>query len=148
MTSKISNYFHAFKNKLLEADEIYGKCNDDIIGFERELEELFSLEEYEKNFLVILGYTYRLEDVSQRLYYTFQEAVYAIDLDKLMRNEESLKLNTIAYTMVLTNILREYESKSVDETIKQKAILEYKKLEEKKAKETQQKLCLHFGEGS
>lgn len=135
MTSKISNYFHAFKNKLLEADEIYGKCNDDIIGFERELEELFSLEEYEKNFLVILGYTYRLEDVSQRLYYTFQEAVYAIDLDKLMRNEESLKLNTIVYTMVLTNILREYESKSVDETIKQKAILEYKKLEEKKAKE-------------
>lgn len=135
MTSKISNYFHAFKNKLLEADEIYGKCNDDIIGFEKELEELFSLEEYEKNFLVILGYTYRLEDVSQRLYYTFQEAVYAIDLDKLMRNEESLKLNTIVYTMVLTNILREYESKSVDETIKQKAILEYKKLEEKKAKE-------------
>lgn len=135
MTNEISNYFHAFKNKILEADEIYAKCGKDILEFEKLLIQSESLEDYENNFLVILGYTYRLDDVSQRLYYTFQEAIYAIDLDKLMRNEESLKLNTIVYTMVLANILREFESKSVDETIKQKAILEYKKLEEKKAKE-------------
>ena len=135
MTNEISNYFHAFKNKILEADEIYAKCGKDILEFEKLLMESESLEDYENNFLVILGYTYRLDDVSQRLYYTFQEAIYAIDLDKLMRNEESLKLNTIVYTMVLSNILKEYETKSVDETIKQKAILEYKKLEEKKAKE-------------
>ncbi|MGP2658056.1 hypothetical protein ACOJTA_13550 [Malaciobacter sp. WC5094] len=135
MTNEISNYFHAFKNKILEADEIYAKCGKDILEFEKLLIESEPLEDYENNFLVILGYTYRLDDVSQRLYYTFQEAIYAIDLDKLMKNEDSLKLNTIVYTLVLANILREYESKSVDETIKEKAILEYKKLEEKKAKE-------------
>ncbi|MFK2823737.1 hypothetical protein ACH5BK_12245 [Arcobacter sp. YIC-80] len=135
MTNEISNYFHAFKNKILEADEIYAKCGKDILEFEKLLIESEPLEDYENNFLVILGYTYRLDDVSQRLYYTFQEAIYAIDLDKLMKNEDSLKLNTIVYTLVLANILREYESKSVDETIKEKAILEYTKLEEKKAKE-------------
>jgi len=135
MTNEISNYFHAFKNKILEADEIYAKCGKDILEFEKLLIESEPLEDYENNFLVILGYTYRLDDVSQRLYYTFQEAIYAIDLDKLMKNEDSLKLNTIVYTLVLANILREYESKTVDETIKEKAILEYKKLEEKKAKE-------------
>ncbi|MGA1941194.1 hypothetical protein [Arcobacter sp. YIC-310] len=135
MTNEISNYFHAFKNKILEADEIYAKCGKDILEFEKLLIESEPLEDYENNFLVILGYTYRLDDVSQRVYYTFQEAIYAIDLDKLMKNEDSLKLNTIVYTLVLANILREYESKSVDETIKEKAILEYKKLEEKKAKE-------------
>lgn len=135
MTNEISNYFHAFKNKILEADEIYAKCGKDILEFEKLLIESEPLEDYENNFLVILGYTYRLDDVSQRLYYTFQEAIYAIDLDKLMKNEDSLKLNTIVYTLVLANILREYESKLVDETIKEKAILEYKKLEEKKAKE-------------
>ncbi|UTJ07558.1 hypothetical protein [Arcobacter roscoffensis] len=135
MTSEISNYFHAFKNKTLEADEIYAKCGKTILEFEQKFKETLSFEEYENNFLVILGYTYRLTDVSQRLYYTFQEAVYAIDLDKLMRNEDSLKLNTIVYTLVLANILKEYESKQIDEDIKQKAILEYKKLEERKAKE-------------
>lgn len=135
MTNEISNYFHAFKNKILEADEIYAKCGKDILEFEKLLIESEPLEDYENNFLVILGYTYRLDGISQRLYYTFQEAIYAIDLDKLMKNEDSLKLNTIVYTLVLANILREYESKSVDETIKEKAILEYKKLEEKKAKE-------------
>ncbi len=135
MTSGISDYFHAFKNRILEAEEIYAKCGKDILEFEKKLLEIESLDDYENNFLVILGYTYRLNDVSQRLYYTFQEAVYAIDLDKLMRNEESLKLNTIVYTLVLANILKEYESKQVDEDIKQKAILEYKKLEERKAKE-------------
>lgn len=137
MTSGISDYFHAFKNKLLEADDIYGKCRKDIFEFEKILNESESLKEYEDNFLVILGYTYRLDDVSQRLYYTFQEAVYAIDLDKLMRNEDSLKLNSIVYTLVLANILREYESNEVDEDLKQKAILAYKKLEERKAKENQ-----------
>lgn len=135
MTSGISDYFHAFKNRILEAEEIYAKCGKDILEFEKKLQEIESLDDYENNFLVILGYTYRLNDISQRLYYTFQEAVYAIDLDKLMRNEESLKLNTIVYTLVLANIIKEYESKQVDEDIKQKAILEYKKLEERKAKE-------------
>ena len=59
---------------------------------------------------MILGYSYRLEDISQRLFFTFSEAVYAIDLDKLMRNEDSLKLNCIVYTLVLDVLIKEYPS--------------------------------------
>ena len=56
------------------------------------LEDLnFHKEFEEKIFLTILGYSYRLDDIKQRLFFTFSEAVYAVDLDKLMRNEDSLK---------------------------------------------------------
>jgi len=92
-------------------------------------------KEYEENFLTILGYSYRLEDVSQRLFFTFQEAVYAIDLDKLMRNEDSLKLNCIVYTLVLNALIKEFNTKEIDQVQKQKALEVYKKLEERKSKE-------------
>jgi len=92
-------------------------------------------KEYEENFLTILGYSYRLENVSQRLFFTFQEAVYAIDLDKLMRNEDSLKLNCIVYTLVLNALIKEFNTKEIDQVQKQKALEVYKKLEERKSKE-------------
>ena len=92
-------------------------------------------EEFEENFLTILGYSYRLEDISQRLFFTFSEAVYAIDLDKLMRNEDSLKLNSIVYILVLESIIKEYKTKEINIEQKQKAIDVYKKIEEKKAAE-------------
>lgn len=84
---------------------------------------------------MILGYSYRLEDVSQKLFFTFSEAVYAIDLDKLMRNEDSLKLNCIVYTLVLDVLIKEYNTKQIDEELKQKAIAVYKIVEDKKVKE-------------
>ncbi len=84
---------------------------------------------------MILGYTYRLEDISQRLYYTFQEGILAIDMERMMRNDEGIKINTIVYTMVLENILDEYSSNEINEDIKQKAITTYKKIEDQKAKE-------------
>lgn len=84
---------------------------------------------------MILGYSYRLENISQRLFFTFSEAVYAIDLDKLMRNEDSLKLNSIVYILVLDSIIKEYKTKEVDEEQKAKAKEVYKKIEDKKAAE-------------
>lgn len=84
---------------------------------------------------MILGYTYRLDDISQRLYYTFQEAIMAIDMERMMRNEDGKKLNSIVYIMVLKNICDEYITKNVNEEIKQKAIDIYKKVEERKAAE-------------
>jgi hypothetical protein len=84
---------------------------------------------------MILGYTYRLDDISQRLYYTFQEAIMAIDMERMMRNEDGKKLNSIVYIMVLKNICDEYITKNVNEEIKQKAIDTYKKVEERKAAE-------------
>ncbi len=92
-------------------------------------------KEFEENFLVILGYSYRLEDIKQRLFFTFSEAVYAIDLDKLMRNEDSLKLNSIVYILVLDSIIKEYKTKEINIEQKQKAVDVYKKIEERKAAE-------------
>ena len=92
-------------------------------------------KEFEENFLIILGYSYRLDDISQRLFFTFSEAVYAIDLDKLMKNEDSLKLNSIVYILVLETIIKEYKTKEVDEEQKAKAKEIYKKIEERKAAE-------------
>ena len=84
---------------------------------------------------MILGYSYRLEDISQRLFFTFSEAFYAIDLDKLMRNEDSLKLNSIVYILVLDSIIKEYKTKEINQEQKQKALEVYKKIEEKTAAE-------------
>lgn len=92
-------------------------------------------KDFEENFLIIFGYTYRLDDISQRVYYTFQEAILAIDMERMMRNEDGKKLNSIVYTMVLKNILDEYSSQNIDEELKQKAIDTYKKIEERKAAE-------------
>ena len=99
------------------------------------MEDLNFHEEFEENFLTILGYSYRLEDIKQRLFFTFSEAVYAVDLDKLMRNEDSLKLNSIVYILVLESIIKEYKTKEINIEQKQKAIDVYKKIEEKKAAE-------------
>ena len=92
-------------------------------------------KEFEENFLTILGYSYRLDDIKQRLFFTFSEAVYAVDLDKLMRNEDSLKLNCIVYILVLDVLIKEYKTKLIDENLKEKALVVYKKLEERKSKE-------------
>ena len=92
-------------------------------------------KDFEENFFIILGYSYRLEDISQRVFFTFSEAVYAIDLDKLMRNEDSLKLNSIVYILVLESIIKEFKTKEIDEEQKAKAKEVYKKIEEKKAAE-------------
>lgn len=135
MTSKISDYLYSFKNKILEANEISKQCETIIEEFANNLEkqDLYSL--YEENILTILGYTFRIEDISQRLFFTFQEAVYAIDLDKLMRNEDSLKLNAIVYTFVLNFLIKEYNNQPLPQEIKQKAINTYKEIENKKSKE-------------
>ena len=99
------------------------------------MEDLNFHEEFEENFLTILGYSYRLEDIKQRLFFTFSEAVYAVDLDKLMRNEDSLKLNCIVYILVLDSIIKEYKTKEINIEQKQKALEVYKRIEEKKAAE-------------
>ena len=52
-----------------------------------------------------------------------------------MRNEDSLKLNCIVYILVLDVLIKEYNTKEINEDLKQRALQVYKKLEEKKAKE-------------
>ena len=135
LIQKISDFIYSFKNKIIEAQDIASKYEEQILVFAQELKSLELHKEFEENFLIILGYSYRLEDISQRLFFTFSEAVYAIDLDKLMRNNDSLKLNCIVYILVLETIIKEYKTKEIDEVQKAKAKEVYKKIEEKKAAE-------------
>lgn len=135
LITEISNFIYSFKNKIVEANEIATKYEEQIVSFANELKNLDLDKEFEENFLIILGYSYRLDDISQRLFFTFSEAVYAIDLDKLMRNNDSLKLNSIVYILVLESIIKEYKTKEINIEQKQKALDVYKKIEEKKAAE-------------
>ena len=137
MIIEISDYLYSFKNKVLEADNIVKTCEDKISKYAVYLEKEGLKKEYEENFFTILGYTYRLPDNKQRLFYTFQEAVYAIDLDKLMRSEDSLKLNTIVYTLVLDSIIKEYKTSVINEEEKIKALDTYKIVQQRQAKENQ-----------
>lgn len=135
MIEEISEFLYSFKNKVVEAEDLASKYDKQIEKYSSYLIENGHDTEFEENFLTILGYSYRLEDVTQRLFFTFQEAVYAIDLDKLMKNDDSLKLNTIVYTLVLNVLINEYKSGQVDMEQKIKALEVYGKIEESKAKE-------------
>jgi len=135
MTNEISSYLYSFKNKVIEADELASKLNTQIEEFAKELRKEKLDIEFEENFLTILGYSYRLENISQRLFFTFQEAVYAIDLDKLMRNEDSERLNSIVYILVLDELIKEFNTSVIDEELKKKALDTYKKIEDRKASE-------------
>ena len=134
MINEISDYIYSFKNKTMEAEQIVEICEDKVSSYALYLEEGFK-KDYEDNFFTILGYTYRLEENKQRLFYTFQEAVYAIDLDKLMKNGDSLKLNTIVYILVLDSIIKEFKTAEVNEVEKKKALDTYKIVQQRQAKE-------------
>lgn len=115
---------------------------NEIVKFEKEIENFAKIvknseyyEEYFDNYLNIKGYSYRLHDESQRLFYTFQEAVYAIDLAKLMRDEAALLLNACVYVLVIHDCMDEYLNKEIDESLKAQAIAYYKNEEAKRAKE-------------
>lgn len=135
MINKISDYFYGFKNKVVEANEIANILNTQIQEFAKHLKKENLHQEFEENFLTILGYSYRLEDASQRVYFTFQEAIYAIDLDMLMKNEDSKRLNSIVYILVLDELIKEFNTGNIDTKQKEKALETYKKIEQRKAKE-------------
>lgn len=135
MIKNISDFIYSFKNNIVEAEEIVSNFDTVISKFAEDLKKEKFNEEFEENFLTILGYSYRLDDISQRLFFTFQEAVYAIDLDKLMKNEDSLRLNSIVYILVLDEIIKEFKTKKINEEQKQKALTVYKKIEDRKAAE-------------
>lgn len=135
MINEISNYLHGFKNKVMESDDILKTCKEKICMYSKYLENEGLNKDFEENYFTILGYSYRLIDNKQRLFYTFQEAIYAIDLDKLMRNDDSLKLNTIVYILVLSSIIKEYKTNIINEDEKKIALETYKKIEDRKARE-------------
>jgi len=52
-----------------------------------------------------------------------------------MKNEDSLKLNSIVYILVLDVLITEYNTNKINEEQKQKALDVYKKIEERKSQE-------------
>ena len=73
--------------------------------------------------------------MKHRLYQTFKEAIYAVDLSDLTRDEEGVKVNSFVYILVLSEMLCEClnEYYNVDE--KEKAISFYSKEQKKKSEE-------------
>lgn len=134
--NKISDFFLSFKNKEIEAVEI-SENKEFINDFAKVIKEDESYKEIYDNYLLIKGYTYRLDNTQQRLFYTFKEAVYAIDLAKLTRDEEGVKLNSLVYILVLKDCIAEYLNEDIDEDEKEKALNHYKKMQDKKASENE-----------
>jgi|TARA_R110002050_G_scaffold26062_3_gene69084 hypothetical protein len=116
-----TQFLYQYKNKQLEAKDVSELKGD----FEKYKNEIIKSEYYDKffdNYLNIKGYTYRLEKSDLRLFYTFQEAIYSIDLAKLTRDEEGILLNTVVYILVIDDCINEYLGNAIDENIKQRAI--------------------------
>ncbi|HIP12574.1 MAG TPA: hypothetical protein EYG73_07640 [Arcobacter sp.] len=121
------------KNKNLEENEII-EFENDINKFSSQARENISDENYEL-FLNTLGYAYRLENSAQRLYYTFNEAVSAVDIAKLTNDIDSLENYSFIYSMALNTCILDYLKKDINDDEIQEAITVYKKLEEQKSKE-------------
>lgn len=136
MLEEIENFIYNYKNKSIEASEI-ATFKDIFSKFSQDLINTNYYKEFYENYLNIRGYTYRVDNPSLRLFYTFQEAVYAIDLAKLTKDEEGVKLNSIVYALVINDLIKEYLGEKIDENIKNEAIAFYKKEQLRVSKENQ-----------
>ncbi len=118
----------------MEASEII-EHKDTIKEFANNVRQSDDFEEFHETYLHIRGYAYRLEDAQQRLFYTFSEAVSSVDMAKLMRDDEALKMNCQIYLIILDICIDEFLGQAINEEEKQKAIDSYKELEKQKSKE-------------
>lgn len=121
MFEEITQFLYQYKNNQLEANEI-AKLKDKFEKYKEEIQKSEFFDKFYNNYLNIKGYTYRLDNSSLRLFYTFQEAIYSIDLAKLTRDNDAVLLNTVVYILVLCDCIDEFLGNNIDENIKQKAI--------------------------
>ena len=135
LEQRLKDFYLEFKNQQIDEKEIINTHKEIIFFFNNEILEDDYTKEIEENILLIYGYTFRLNDNNQRLFYTFSEAVNAINMENLMRNEDGVKLNAYVYTRVLKLILDEIINNNIDKEFKLKAINAHKALEDAKAKE-------------
>ncbi len=133
--NKIKDFFLGFKNSTIDEKDIISNEINTINSFFEEIKNEEYTSSIEKNILTIYGYTFRLNDLNQRLYYTFSEAVNAINMDNLMKNEEGVKLNSYVYLYVIKLIINEIQNDNVDEELILKAKKTYQEMENNKAKE-------------
>lgn len=134
MIEKIFDFFYKFKNVELEVEEII-ELKDEITRLSLDVNTSSYYKEIYSNYLLIKGYTYRLEDSSLRLFYTFKEAIYALDLAKLTKDDEGIKLNSAVYILVINDCVNEVLGNEINLDIKNEAIEFYKKEQTKKNKE-------------
>ena len=132
----IIDFFLSFKSKICEVEEILDHQKT-IKKFSNSIRESQEFIEIYDNYLNIRGFTHRLDSSKERLFYTFSEAVYAIDTAKLMRDEAGLNLNARVYSVVLDECIKEYNGEAINEEELLKAKAFYKEQEELRAKEAQ-----------
>ena len=132
--TNIKEFLLQFKNQSIDENEII-KHKDIIKNFANKIRKKEDLSQYYDVFLTTLGYSYRLENSAQRLYYTFGEAVTAMDIANLTKDEKLLETNEYIYSLILDICIDEFLENSIDEDEKNNAIKSYKKLEEQKSKE-------------
>ncbi len=131
---KILNFFIAYKNKEQEVEDILN-MKENITLYNNSIRNSDYFKEYYDNYLLIKGYTYRLVDDKQRLFYTFREAVYSCDLAKLTKDDEGIKLNSFIYMCVIKDCISELLEEVINEDEKQEAIAHYEKEQKRKSQE-------------
>lgn len=124
MFEELTQFLYQYKNNQLEAEEIV-KLEKEFKKYKEQIIKSEYFDKFYNNYLNIKGYTYRLDNPTLRLFYTFQEAVYSIDLAKLTRDNDAILLNSIVYILVLNDAIDEFLGNNIDEDVKQKAIQFY-----------------------
>ena len=131
---KILTFFIEYKNKEQEVEDIINN-KEIIVLYNNAIRNSEYFKEHYTNYLLIKGYTYRLEDVKQRLFYTFREAIYSCDLAKLSKDEEGIKLNSFIYMCIIKDCITELLKEDFNEDEKQEAIVYYDKEQKRKSQE-------------
>ncbi|RXJ81962.1 hypothetical protein [Arcobacter sp. F2176] len=134
MFDEATQFLYQYKNKQLEAKDV-SELKEEVEKYKNEIIKSEYYNKFYDNYLNIKGYTYRLERSDLRLFYTFQEAIYSIDLAKLTHDEEGVLLNTVVYILVINDCINEYLENDIDENIKQKAIEFYQNEQKRVAAE-------------
>ena len=137
MINQITEFFSQFKNQTVETDELVTLHQEAIKDFASILRDEKLDKAYYENYLTIVGYAHRLDNLSQRLFYTFQEAVYAIDLAQQLKDSDALKLNSVVYMLVMETFIKEYCGIHMDEDEKKLALKTYMEVEQRRASENQ-----------
>ena len=130
----IKSFFKKYKREDLEFEDII-LLKDEITKYYECINKNEFFKEYYNNYLLVKGYTYRLENIKHRLYHTFKEAVYAIDLSVLTRDEEGVKVNSYIYILVLNEMIAECLNEDYNINEKEKAISFYALEQKRKSEE-------------
>lgn len=131
LIKELMEFFLKNKFKNLDTNEIVSFKIDKYL---EKIKQLDLKTKYYDNYLIILGYTQRLEKIDQKIYFTFLEAINAIDFAKQTNDKDSIELNCIVYILVMKNLIDEFNG-IINKEEKILAFEKYNKMQEQKNNE-------------